>query len=96
MSLPQVSFNQPEGSSGSSRPVPEECVATVVEKDSDDMHPIASFMPSASVDGNALHDLMSARAWGSHIIWRAGVSAVTIPRARTHVPEGALVFNSRS
>jgi len=44
------------------------------------MHPIASFMPPASTEHGTLHDLMSARAWGNHIIWRAGVSAVAIHR----------------
>jgi len=50
------------------------------------MRPIASFMPSVSTERGTLHDLMSARAWGNHIIWRAGVSTVAIPQAQTRAP----------
>ena len=49
------------------------------EKGDDDMRPLASFMPSAKVEHGSLHDLMSARVWRNHAIWRAGVSAVANP-----------------
>ena len=74
-----MSFRQSEGSPSSPNPTPGESSARATdEKEEDDMHPIASFMPPASTEHGPLHDLMSARAWGNHIIWRAGVSAVAV------------------
>lgn len=80
MSLPQgVSLRQSERSPSSSKPTPGESAARATdEKEEDDMHPIVSFMPPASTEHGTLHDLMSARVWGNHMIWRAGVSAVAV------------------
>jgi len=82
-----MSFRQSEGSPSSPKLTQGESAARATdEKEEDDMHPIASFMPPASTEHGTLHDLMSARAWGNHIIWRAGVSVAAIPQVQTRVP----------
>lgn len=49
-------------------------------KEEDDWRPMASFLPTVDAVHGNLHDLMSARVWRNRVIWRAGVSAVAIPR----------------
>ena len=46
----------------------------------DDARPMSSLMPQVNVHGSSLHDLMSARVWRNHVIWRAGVSVLKIER----------------
>ena len=44
------------------------------EEKEHELRPMASFMPPVS-DG-PLRDLLSSRAWGNHVIWRAAVSDI--------------------
>jgi len=45
------------------------------ENEEDELHPTGSFMPSTSVgiENDGLCDLISARAWWSRTMWRAGI-----------------------
>ena len=43
------------------------------EGEEDDMHPLSSFLPQANAEDGGLHDLLSARMWRNHVLWRAGV-----------------------
>ena len=54
-------------------------------EEEDELRPMASFMPSVSVERDGLRDLMSIRVWRNHIIWRAGVSLMSrsLERGRT-------------
>ena len=45
-------------------------------REGEDVRPMTSFMPEATERG-LLHELTSARAWGNHVIWRAGVSLMS-------------------
>ena len=44
----------------------------------DDMRPLASLMPPVNIEHGNFHDLVSARMWQNHMIWRAGVGAVAV------------------
>jgi len=47
----------------------------------DDMCPMVSLMPPVNPEHGSFHDLVSARMWGNHVIWRAGVSVAAISSA---------------
>jgi len=68
--------------------------AEVLEEKSgeDDMHPMVSLMPPVNVEHGSFHDLVSARMWGNHVIWRAGVSIATISSA--NMPPKESIFRS--
>ena len=59
----------------------------------DDMRPMVSLMPPVNVEHGSFHDLMSARMWGNHVIWRAGVSVVTISNANMPPKESSHPFS---
>ena len=55
------------------------------EDGKDDVLPMASFVPQVNVEGSgSSSNLMSARAWRNHAVWRAGASILKSNRTSTN------------
>jgi len=74
-----VTFENPSSSRATYRGSPGDILDE--KRGEDDMRPMVSFMPPVDAEHGSFHDLVSARMWRNHVIWRAGVSVVTISSA---------------
>ena len=67
-----VTFEKPSSSNATYGGSPAD--ASDEKSGEDDMRPMVSLMPPVNVEHGSFHDLLSARMWKNHVIWRAGVS----------------------